>query len=139
MDDWSSPPSCQGEFVARRTDRVHGRVAKADRVGRRVAHPFLENDDANRPDGLEHAAPGGADAARREKPLVGTGIGRPWPSTPGHRGASVVADRRSVDATRIVVRVNDDETSAGEAGVDIYNLIKYRVRTRTPASTSVRW
>jgi DNA-directed RNA polymerase subunit beta len=26
-----------------------------------------------------------------------------------------------VDANRIVVRVNDDETLAGEVGVDIYN------------------
>ncbi len=31
-----------------------------------------------------------------------------------------------VDAARIVVRVNDNETMAGEVGVDIYNLIKYR-------------
>ena len=31
-----------------------------------------------------------------------------------------------VDAGRIVVRVNDDETSAGEVGVDIYNLVKYQ-------------
>jgi DNA-directed RNA polymerase subunit beta len=31
-----------------------------------------------------------------------------------------------VDATRIVVRVNDAETQAGEVGVDIYNLIKYQ-------------
>ena len=31
----------------------------------------------------------------------------------------------SVDAARIVVRVADNETDAGEAGVDIYNLTKY--------------
>src|SRR2546427_3358137 len=31
-----------------------------------------------------------------------------------------------VDATRIVVRVNDAEAVAGEVGVDIYNLIKYQ-------------
>ena len=29
------------------------------------------------------------------------------------------------DASRIVIRVNDEETVAGEAGVDIYNLVKY--------------
>jgi DNA-directed RNA polymerase subunit beta len=44
-------------------------------------------------------------------------------------GVTVVARRGglvdSVDAGRIVVRVNDDETVAGEPGVDIYNLIKY--------------
>ena len=32
-----------------------------------------------------------------------------------------------VDTTRIVVRVNDNETQAGEVGVDIYNLIKYQL------------
>ena len=31
-----------------------------------------------------------------------------------------------VDANRIVIRVNDAETVAGEVGVDIYNLIKYQ-------------
>jgi len=31
-----------------------------------------------------------------------------------------------VDATRIVIRVNDEEAQAGEVGVDIYNLIKYQ-------------
>src|SRR5258706_9011926 len=30
-----------------------------------------------------------------------------------------------VDAGRVVVRVNDNETQRGEAGVDIYNLVKY--------------
>ena len=44
-------------------------------------------------------------------------------------GTCVVARRGgvvdSVDAARIVVRVNDEETGAGESGVDIYNLTKY--------------
>jgi len=31
-----------------------------------------------------------------------------------------------VDTNRIVIRVNDNETVAGEVGVDIYNLTKYR-------------
>jgi len=31
-----------------------------------------------------------------------------------------------VDATRVVIRVNDAEAQAGEVGVDIYNLIKYQ-------------
>ncbi len=35
---------------------------------------------------------------------------------------------------RIVVRVNDDETEAGEAGVDIYNLTKY---TRSNQNTCI--
>ena len=40
----------------------------------------------------------------------------------------------SVDASRIVVRVNDDETSAAEPGVDIYNLTKY---TRSNQNTCI--
>src|SRR5204862_2375950 len=39
-----------------------------------------------------------------------------------------------VDASRIVVRVNDDETISGEPGVDIYNLIKY---TRSNQNTCI--
>jgi DNA-directed RNA polymerase subunit beta len=39
-----------------------------------------------------------------------------------------------VDAARIVVRVNDAETTAGEVGVDIYNLTKY---TRSNQNTNI--
>jgi len=53
-------------------------------------------------------------------------------------GVTVVARRGgvvdSVDASRIVVRVNDDETSAGEPGVDIYGLTKY---TRSNQNTCI--
>jgi len=44
-------------------------------------------------------------------------------------GVCVMAERggviESVDASRIVVRVRHEETEAGDAGVDIYNLVKY--------------
>ncbi|MGD9385379.1 MAG: DNA-directed RNA polymerase subunit beta, partial [Thioalkalispiraceae bacterium] len=40
----------------------------------------------------------------------------------------------SVDAARVVVRVNDDETVPGEAGVDIYNFTKY---TRSNQNTCI--
>jgi DNA-directed RNA polymerase subunit beta len=53
-------------------------------------------------------------------------------------GVTVIAKRGgivdSVDASRIVVRVNDDETDAGKSGVDIYNLIKY---TRSNQNTCI--
>ena len=53
-------------------------------------------------------------------------------------GVTVIARRGgvvdSVDASRIVVRVNDDETTAGEPGVDIYNLTKY---TRSNQNTCI--
>jgi DNA-directed RNA polymerase subunit beta len=39
-----------------------------------------------------------------------------------------------VDASRVVIRVNEDEMIAGEAGVDIYNLIKY---TRSNQNTCI--
>ncbi|MDQ6882590.1 MAG: DNA-directed RNA polymerase subunit beta, partial [Pseudomonadota bacterium] len=64
---------------------------------------------------------------RPEKAFVGTGIER---VSAIDSGTVVVATRGGVvdyvDATRIVVRVNDAEAQAGEVGVDIYNLIKYQ-------------
>ena len=39
----------------------------------------------------------------------------------------------SVDAARVIVRVNDEETDAGEAGVDIYN----RRNTRSNQNTCI--
>ncbi|MGZ7246437.1 hypothetical protein ACXWO4_10295, partial [Streptococcus pyogenes] len=39
-----------------------------------------------------------------------------------------------VDAGRIVIRVHDAETRAGEVGVDIYNLTKY---TRSNQNTNI--
>ena len=53
-------------------------------------------------------------------------------------GTAVLARRGGrvdfVDAGRIVVRVNDDETLPGEVGVDIYNLTKY---TRSNQNTNI--
>jgi DNA-directed RNA polymerase subunit beta len=72
---------------------------------------------------------------KTEKPLVGTGMER---NVARDSGVCVVAFRggviESVDAGRIIVRVNDDETDAGEAGVDIYNLTKY---TRSNQNTCI--
>jgi DNA-directed RNA polymerase subunit beta len=72
---------------------------------------------------------------RSEKPIVGTGMER---TVAMDSGATVKARRGgvvdSVDAARIVVRVNDDETVSGEAGVDIYNLTKY---TRSNQNTCI--
>ncbi|HEU5282395.1 MAG TPA: DNA-directed RNA polymerase subunit beta, partial [Burkholderiales bacterium] len=70
-----------------------------------------------------------------EKPLVGTGIER---TVAVDSGTAVQARRGGVvdyvDASRIVVRVNDEETKAGEVGVDIYNLVKY---TRSNQNTNI--
>ena len=49
-------------------DPVHGRVAEADRLGRRLADPVPRARRREpRADGFEHAAPGGADAALRRR------------------------------------------------------------------------
>ena len=88
--------------------------------------PFLEHDDANRALMGSNMQRQAVPTLRAEKPLVGTGIER---VVAQDSGVTVVAKRGgtidSVDASRIVVRVNDEETLAGEAGVDIYPLIKY--------------
>jgi len=88
--------------------------------------PFLEHDDANRALMGSNMQRQAVPTLRAEKPLVGTGMER---TVASDSGVSVVARRGGVidlvDASRIVVRVNDNETSAGETGVDIYNLTKY--------------
>jgi DNA-directed RNA polymerase subunit beta len=64
---------------------------------------------------------------RPEKAFVGTGIER---VAAVDSGTVVTANRGGVvdyvDASRIVVRVDDKEALAGEVGVDIYNLIQYQ-------------
>ncbi|MDH5633168.1 MAG: DNA-directed RNA polymerase subunit beta [Gammaproteobacteria bacterium] len=89
--------------------------------------PFLEHDDANRALMGSNMQRQAVPTLRSEKPLVGTGMER---IVAVDSGVTVVAKRGgmvdSVDAARIVVRVNDDETGPGEVGVDIYNLTKYQ-------------
>jgi DNA-directed RNA polymerase subunit beta len=97
--------------------------------------PFLEHDDANRALMGSNMQRQAVPTLRAEAPLVGTGMER---AVAVDSGVTVVARRGgfvdSVDASRIVVRVNDDETSASEAGVDIYNLTKY---TRSNQNTCI--
>jgi DNA-directed RNA polymerase subunit beta len=97
--------------------------------------PFLEHDDANRALMGSNMQRQAVPTLRTEKPLVGTGM--EWPVAKDS-GVTVVARRGgvvdSVDAGRIVVRVNDEETAAGEPGVDIYNLTKY---TRSNQNTCI--
>ena len=97
--------------------------------------PFLEHDDANRALMGSNMQRQAVPCLRAEKPLVGTGIER---TVAVDSGTTVQALRGGnvdyVDAGRMVIRVNDDETVAGEAGVDIYNLIKY---TRSNQNTNI--
>ncbi|MGB5345269.1 MAG: DNA-directed RNA polymerase subunit beta [Woeseia sp.] len=97
--------------------------------------PFLEHDDANRALMGSNMQRQAVPTLRAEAPLVGTGMER---AVAIDSGVTVVAKRGgivdSVDASRIVVRVNDDETDASESGVDIYNLTKY---TRSNQNTCI--
>lgn len=88
--------------------------------------PFLEHDDANRALMGSNMQRQAVPTLRAEKPLVGTGMEK---FVARDSGVCAIARRGgkvdSVDAKRIVIRVNDDELTGGEAGVDIYNLTKY--------------
>jgi DNA-directed RNA polymerase subunit beta len=97
--------------------------------------PFLEHDDANRALMGSNMQRQAVPTLKTEKPLVGTGMER---NVASDSGVCEVAFRggviESVDGARIIVRVNDEETDAGEAGVDIYNLTKY---TRSNQNTCI--
>jgi DNA-directed RNA polymerase subunit beta len=97
--------------------------------------PFLEHDDANRALMGANMQRQAVPCLRPEKALVGTGVER---TVAVDSGTTVQAVRGGtvdyIDAGRIVVRVNDEEATAGEVGVDIYNLIKY---TRSNQNTNI--
>ncbi|MDA8813836.1 DNA-directed RNA polymerase subunit beta, partial [Candidatus Pseudothioglobus singularis] len=88
--------------------------------------PFLEHDDANRALMGSNMQRQAVPVLRAEKPLVGTGIERVVATD---SRVCVVADHdgvvETVDASRIVIRVDSKQAKAGELGVDIYSLIKY--------------
>lgn len=97
--------------------------------------PFLEHDDANRALMGSNMQRQAVPTLKTEKPLVGTGIEH---LVAKDSGVTVVAKRGGVvdyvDASRIVVRANDDEAEPGSTGVDIYGLTKY---TRTNQDTCI--
>ncbi len=97
--------------------------------------PFLEHDDANRALMGSNMQRQAVPTLRADKPLVGTGIER---VVAKDSGVTVVAKRGGVidyvDASRIVIKVNEEEMVAGEAGIDIYNLTKY---TRSNQNTCI--
>jgi DNA-directed RNA polymerase subunit beta len=97
--------------------------------------PFLEHDDANRALMGSNMQRQAVPTLISDKPLVGTGMER---YVAADSGVCMVAKRSgvidSVDASRIVVRVNDKEVGNDEAPVDIYNLTKY---TRSNQNTCI--
>src|SRR5216684_4375524 len=89
--------------------------------------PFLENDDANRALMGSNMQRQAVPLLKTEAPLVGTGLER----TVGRdSGVTVIARRdgvvESIDAERVVVRAERQSRDPRDAGVDIYNLIKYQ-------------
>jgi DNA-directed RNA polymerase subunit beta len=89
--------------------------------------PFLENDDANRALMGSNMQRQAVPLLRTDAPLVGTGMER---VVARDSGVTVVAERdgvvETVDATRIVVKADKPRTDGRDAGVDIYNLVKYQ-------------
>jgi len=89
--------------------------------------PFLENDDANRALMGSNMQRQAVPLLKPDAPLVGTGL----EGTVGRdSGVTVIGKRdgvvESVDAERIVVRADKQTKDLRDAGVDIYNLIKYQ-------------
>ena len=89
--------------------------------------PFLENDDANRALMGANMQRQAVPLIRTEAPIVGTGMEY---VAAKDSGACVVCRRsgivETVDANRILVRVEDDPDTEGiESGVDIYTLVKF--------------
>jgi DNA-directed RNA polymerase subunit beta len=127
----------QNEFALFPVDRIEYMDVSPKQIVSVAASliPFLEHDDANRALMGSNMQRQAVPTLRTETPLVGTGMER---AVAVDSGVTVVAKRGgivdSVDASRIVVRVNDEETKAGEAGVDIYNLTKY---TRSNQNTCI--
>ena len=127
----------QNEFTLKTADQVEYMDVSPKQIVSVAASliPFLEHDDANRALMGSNMQRQAVPALRAEKPLVGTGMER---TVAIDSGVAVVATRggvvNTVDAGRIVVRVNDDETATGEPGVDIYNLTKY---TRSNQNTCI--
>ncbi len=88
--------------------------------------PFLENDDANRALMGSNMQRQAVPLLRADSPLIGTGMER---VVARDSGVSVVARHNgvveSVDASRIVVKIDESEYDESGTGVDIYNLIKF--------------
>jgi DNA-directed RNA polymerase subunit beta len=127
----------QGEFTKMARENINFMDVSPKQVVSVAAAliPFLEHDDANRALMGSNMQRQAVPTLVSEKPLVGTGLER---AVARDSGVCVVASRggvvETVDAARIVIRVSNAETESGEAGVDIYDLVKY---TRSNQNTCI--
>jgi len=89
--------------------------------------PFLENDDANRALMGSNMQRQAVPLLKADAPLIGTGMEA---IVARDSGVTVVAKRdgvvEDVDASRIVIRADEDGQEENNPGVDIYTLIKYK-------------
>ena len=118
-----------GEFTVVRAEDVQYMDVSPNQLVSVAASliPFLENDDANRALMGSNMQRQAVPLLKTDAPLVGTGLER----TVGRdSGVTVIARRdgviESVDAERVVVRADKPSKDPRDAGVDIYNLIKYQ-------------
>ncbi len=115
--------SCRhkGEFLLATSDMVQYMDVAPGQIVSVAASliPFLEHDDANRALMGANMQRQAVPCLRPEKPLVGTGIER---RVAVDSGTAVQATRGGivdyVDANRVVIRVNDDETLRGDVVAD---------------------
>jgi DNA-directed RNA polymerase subunit beta len=88
--------------------------------------PFLANDDANRALMGSNMQRQAVPLMKAEAPLVGTGMEK---TVAKDSGVTVVSNRDGivdfVDANRIVIKTTE-KVQAGQSGVDIYTLAKFR-------------
>ncbi|MBF0282992.1 MAG: DNA-directed RNA polymerase subunit beta [Magnetococcales bacterium] len=115
------------EFTVTTPDRVEYMDVSPKQIVSVAASmiPFLENDDANRALMGSNMQRQAVPLLRADAPLVGTGM----EGTVARDSGVTITARRSgvveeVDASRIVIKVDEDDKSHGP-GVDIYNLIKF--------------
>ncbi len=121
-----------GDFVTVERDRIdYMDISPKQLVSVAAALiPFLENDDANRALMGSNMQRQAVPLLRSESPIVGTGLEG---IVAQDSGAVVLCKRGgivdSIDAERIIVRVEGEDIDTGEAkefGADIYQLIKFR-------------
>ena len=131
------PVRYKNEFSLMSRDRVEFMDVSPQQVVSVAASliPFLEHDDANRALMGSNMSRQAVPTLQTSTPLVGTGMER---LVARDSGSCLTALRggviESIDASRIVVRVNEKEINPGDSGVDIYNLIKY---TRSNQNTCI--
>ena len=121
-----------GDFITPERDRIdYMDISPKQLVSVAAALiPFLENDDANRALMGSNMQRQAVPLLRSDSPIVGTGLEA---IVAQDSGAVVLCKRGgivdSVDAERIIVRVEAEDLETGETkdfGADIYQLIKFR-------------